>query len=263
MASAASVAVISDVKDPMDLGRVQVRLSAQAGGALEWARVVSAPVGPTRTALQLDIGDEVLVVFDQANVRQPIVIGNLWNGTDSPPPGATAVHLPTGSILHPIVESAETSVDCSMTADLQRQIAPCLASIECLLRILALLKPLIDVVEHLPTQSPSALQEFVKAAVDLQPCLLMSTTASALPLVHDLLCLSLRSLECLSDRAAPPSELARAAEGIQGVLDLGRPFFAVAGLAPIRLSVLADPSALSSDIQALRSAVDALGGCGQ
>jgi hypothetical protein len=263
MASAASVAVISDVKDPMDLGRVQVRLSAQAGGALEWARVVSAPVGPTRTALQLDIGDEVLVVFDQANVRQPIVIGNLWNGADSPPTGATAVHLPTGSILHPIVESAETSVDCSMTADLQRQIAPWLASIECLLRILALLKPLIDVVEHLPTPSPSALQEFVKAAVDLQPCLLMSTTASALPLVHDLLCLSLRSLECLSDRAAPPSELARAAEGIQGVLDLGRPFFAVAGLAPIRLSVLADPSALSSDIQALRSAVDALGGCGQ
>jgi hypothetical protein len=263
MTSTVSVAVVSDVKDPMDLGRVQVRLSAQAGGALKWARVVSAPVGPTRTALQVDIGDEVLVAFEQGDVGQPIVIGNLWNGADSPPASANAVHLPTGSILHPIVENAETSVDCSMTADLQRQTTPWLASTECLLKILALLKPLIEVVEHLPTPSKSALQEFAKAAVDLQPCLLMGTTGSALPLVRDLLCLSLRALECLSDRAAAPSELARSAEGIQGVLDLGRPFFAVAGVAPMRLSVLADPSALPSDIQALQLAVDALGGCGQ
>lgn len=260
MISAVSVAVVSEVKDPMDLGRVQVRLSAQAGGSREWARVVSAPVGPTQSLLQLDIGDEVLVAFEQGDVRQPVVIGNLWNGAQSPPTSANAVHLPTGSILHPVVENAEASVDCSMTADLQRQTAPWLASTECLLKILALLKPLIDVVEQLPTPSPSALQEFAEAAVDLQPCLLMSTTASALPLVRDLLYLSLRSLECLSDRAAPPSELKRAAEGIQGVLDLGRAFFAVAGLAPIRLSVLADPSALSLDIQALRSAVDAFGG---
>ena len=261
--SAVSVAVVSDVKDPMDLGRIQVRLSAQAGGALEWARVVSAPVGPTRTALQVDIGDEVLVAFEQGDVRQPIVIGTLWNGADSPPTSANAVHLPTGSTLHPIVDNGETSVDCSLTADLQRQTAPWLASAECLLKILALLKPLIDVVEHLPTPSKSALQEFAKAAVELQPCLLMGTPGSALPLVRDLLCLSLRSLECLSDRAAPPSELARSAEGVQGVLDLGRPFFAVAGMTPMRLSVLTDPSALPSDIQPLRSAVDALGGCGQ
>ena len=260
--STVSVALVSEVKDPMDLGRVQVRLSAQAGGSREWARVVSSPVGPTRSLLQLDIGDEVLVVFEQGDVRQPIVIGNLWKGADSPPTSENTVHLPTGSILHPIVENAETSVDCSMTADLQRQTAPWLASTECLLKILALLKPLIDVVEHLPTPSPSALQEFAKAAADLRPCLLMGTTASALPLVRDLLCLSLRSLECLSDRSASPSELAQAAEGIQGVLDLGRPFFAVAGVTPIRLSVLADPGALPSDIQALRSAVDAFGGCG-
>lgn len=101
------------------------------------------------------------------------------------------------------------------------------------------------------------------AAADLHPCLLIGTTARALPLVRDLLCLSLQSLECLSDRPTPPSELVRAAGGIQGVLDLGRPFFTVAGVTPIRLSVLTDPGALTSDTKALQSVVAALGGCDQ
>lgn len=261
MMSVVSVAVVSDVKDPLDLGRAQVRLSVQAGGAQEWARVVSSPVGPAQARLQLEVGDEVLVVFEEGDSRRPFVIGKLWNGAQPAPTGAKAVHLPTGSILHAIAENTGASIDCSMTADLQRQAAPWLASAECLLKILALLKPLIDVVGHLPTPTPSALQEFAEAADDLRPCLLMGTTR-ALPLVRDLLCLSLQSLECLSDRPALPSELTRAAEGIQGILDLGRPFFAVAGVAPVRLSVLVDPGALSSDIQALRSTVDALGGCG-
>jgi hypothetical protein len=247
----------------MDLGRVQVRLSPPAGGAREWARVVSAPVGPTQTGLQLGVSDQVLVAFEEGDPSRPFVIGKVWNGTRSVPLGAPAVHLPTGSILHPIVGDDEPSFNCVLTADLQRQTAAWLASTECLLKILALVKPLIDVIEHLPTPLPSTLQEFAKAAADLRPCLLIGTTAGALPLVRDLLCLSLQSLECLSDRPRPPSELARAAGGIQGVLDLGRPFFAVAGVAPIRLSVLTDPSALPSDSKALQSAVAALGGCDQ
>jgi hypothetical protein len=177
------------------------------------------------------------------------------------PSRAQVVHLPTGSILRAI-EDAEASVDCAVTADLQRQTASWLASTECLLKMLALLKPLIDAIKHLPTPLPSTLQEFAKAAADLRPCLLIGSADRARPLVRDLLCLSLQSLECLSDRSTPPSELARAAGGIQGVLDLGRQFFDVAGVAPIRLSVLTDPSALTSDIKALQSAVAALGGCG-
>jgi hypothetical protein len=262
MISAVSVAVVSEVWDPMDLGRVQVRLSTQPGRVPEWARVVSPAVGPTQSPLQLEVGDEVLVAFEAGDPRRPFVIGKLWNGAPSAPTGAKAVHLPTGSVLRAIVGTAGASVDCSMTTDLQRQTAPWLASTECLLKILALLKPLIDVVEHLPTPSASALQEFAEAAADLGPCLLMGTAARALPFVRDLLCLSLQSLECLSDRVVPPSELTRVAEGIHGVLDLGRPFFAVTGVTPIRLSVLADPGALASDIDALRLAVAALGGCG-
>jgi uncharacterized protein involved in type VI secretion and phage assembly len=57
-------------KDPANLGRVQIHLSARAGGAKEWARVVSALIGRTPTAIQLGIGDEVLVAFENGDVRR-------------------------------------------------------------------------------------------------------------------------------------------------------------------------------------------------
>ena len=259
-----ATAVVSEVKDPADLGRVQIHLPDHAGGAKEWARVVSPLIGRALTAIPLAIGDEVLVAFEKGDVGRPFVIGNLWNGADSPPEsaGAQGVHLPTGATLHPIVEAENASTVCAMTADLQRQTAPWLASAECVLKILALLKPLIDVINQLPSPSLSSLRAFDKAAVDLAPCFLMGTPAGALPLVRDLLCLSLRSLECLRDQSASGPDVLRAAAGIQGVLDLGGTFFSRAGLPPVRLAVLSDPGALDSDITALQSAADALGGCG-
>ena len=48
---------------------------------------------------------------------------------------------------------------------------------------------------------------------------LMGTPGGALALVRDLLCLSLRSLECLRDQSASASDVLRAAAGIQGVLE--------------------------------------------
>ncbi len=256
-------AVVSEVKDPAGLGRIQIQLPADAGDAKEWARVVS-PLGRSVAAVALDIGDEVVVAFESGDVRRPIVLGNLWNGADSPPEsaGPQTVQLPTGATLHPLVDAGNASTGCAMTADLQRQTAPWLASAECVLKILALLKPLIDVINQLPSPSPSSLQSFDKAAVDLTPCFLMGTPAGAIPLVRDLLCLSVRSLECLRDQAASASDVSRAAVGVQGVLDLGGPFFSIAGVQPVRLAVTSDPSALDSDITALRSAADALGGCG-
>jgi hypothetical protein len=129
-----------------------------------------------------------------------------------------------------------------------------------LLRVLALLKPLIDVVKTLPSPPPASLAEFGKAAAALQPYLLMNTAASVLPLVKDLLCLALQSLTCL--QSLPPADQARAAVGIQGVLDLGSVFFSIAGVPPIRLSVLSNPAGLAADISAMQAVVAALGGCG-
>ena len=77
------------------------------------------------------------------------------------------------------------------------QIAPLLASMECVLKILKLLKPLVDVVTNLPMPPVKAVQEFAKAAVDLAPCFLIPTPASMIPFVRDILCLILRVLNCL------------------------------------------------------------------
>ena len=259
-----STAVITNIQDPLGAGRIQVCLSPSAGGAIEWAKVVSAALGSYSQRGQLGLEDEVLVAFEEGDTLKPYVIGTLWNGTKpaQTATGTQAVHLPTGAVLHPILGGPANSVECVAAPDLERQVAPWLASTTCLLKTLALLKPLISVIEQLPTPTPGALEEFAKAAANLAPCLLMGTPASALPFVHDLLCLTLQSLECLRDRTMPPADLERAAVGIQGVLDLGEPFFVMANLAPVHLSVIANPGALTSDIAALQSAVAALGGCG-
>lgn len=258
--SGVAVATISDIGDPLAKGRVLIRLSNQTSrGTQEWAQVVSG-VGPGR---QLKVNDEVLVAFENGDLARPYVIGTLWQ--ESSPPleqkGTKAVHLPTGGAFHPIAGGAGAggSGVCATTADLQRQVAPWLASTECLLRVLALLKPLIDIVNTLPSPPPSSLQQFAKAVSAIQPCLMMNTPAGAIPLVRDLLCLTLQSLTCL--QSLQPSEQAQAAVGIQGVLDLAQAFFGVAGVQPIRLSVLTNSGGLAADISAVKAIVDALGGC--
>jgi Uncharacterized protein conserved in bacteria len=257
--SGVAVATISDTADPLAKGRVQIHLSSQTPrGTQEWAQVVSA-VSPGR---QLKVDDEVLVAFENGDPARPYVIGMLWQNVSPPPEqkGTEKVQLPAGGAFHPIVRGAgvEGPSICATTADLQRQVAPWLASTACLLRVLALLKPLIDIVKTLPPQ-PRSLVEFAKAAEALQPFLLMNTPASAIPLVKDLLCLSLQSLTCL--QSLSPPDQARAAVGIQGVLDLAGVFFGIAGVQSIRLSVLSDPAGLSADISAIQAAAATLGGC--
>jgi hypothetical protein len=258
--SGVAVATISNVTDPLAKGRVLISLPGQtARGTQEWAQVVSA-IGASS---QLEVNDEVLVAFENGDPARPFVIGMLWQGSAPAPEqkGTATVHLPTGATLHPIAGDAggNGSSVCATTADLERQVAPWLASTECLLRVLALLKPLIDIVQTLPAPRPASLAEFGKAAAALQPCLLMNTPAAALPLVKDLLCLTLQSLRCM--QSLPPADQARAAVGIQGVLDLGGVFFGIAGVPPIRLSVLSNPAGLAADIRAIQATVDALGGC--
>ena len=52
-----------------------------------WARTVQAGAGKDRGALVLpEVGDEVLVVFEQGDFRRPYVLGGLYNGMDQPSP---------------------------------------------------------------------------------------------------------------------------------------------------------------------------------
>lgn len=83
-------ALVSDVVDPDNQGRVKVRLpwSPDPGGATYevWARLATMMGGNNRgTWFIPDPNDEVLVAFEGGNPRRPYVVGALWNGQDAPP----------------------------------------------------------------------------------------------------------------------------------------------------------------------------------
>lgn len=115
-----------------------------------------------------------------------------------PDTGGLSVQLPTGGSLQAFADiSKGFPTDCSMTFSLMLQIAPFLASIQCLLKILGLLKPLIDIIKSLPGIPPvKAIEEFGEAVAAIAPCLLIPTPAIIIPFVKDLLCLILKVLKC-------------------------------------------------------------------
>jgi uncharacterized protein involved in type VI secretion and phage assembly len=83
-------AEVSDINDPDGQGRVKVKLlwspDAGGGGYDAWARLATLFAGSDRGSWFLpEVGDEVLVAFEQGDPRRPYVLGGLWNGQDSPP----------------------------------------------------------------------------------------------------------------------------------------------------------------------------------
>jgi uncharacterized protein involved in type VI secretion and phage assembly len=74
--------------DPMFLGRVQLQIPFIDDLDLSpWARIATPMSGIASGVSMLpQIGDEVLVAFEQGDVNVPYVIGSLWNGFAPPPP---------------------------------------------------------------------------------------------------------------------------------------------------------------------------------
>jgi hypothetical protein len=211
-----------------------------------------------------------------------------------PLPKPLKIQLPTGGSIQAIADiSKGIPGDCAMTFSLMVQIAPLLASMECLVKILKLLKPLVDVVTNLPMPPVKAVQEFAKAAVDLAPCFLIPTPASMIPFVRDILCLILRVLNCLlgqlrsllaimsglqlqldaarsagnfeleetltcaqANAEASGQHLTKAIEPIGVLLDLVGPLMGIAGVEPIQLPQVGS----KSDVQGLQTLVQTLQG---
>ena len=76
-----TIALVTDNKDPMDLGRVKIKLPWLADlYESDWARVVSPGAG-NKTGLVFlpDVDDEVLVAFEHGDIRRPYVLGGLWS----------------------------------------------------------------------------------------------------------------------------------------------------------------------------------------
>ncbi len=199
----------------------------------------------------------------------------------------SAIEVPAGGQLIGFANLNIRSTDCSAAINLLTQVAPLIASMSCQLKILKLLKPLIEVIRGLPNPPVQALLEFSEAADDLAPCLLVSTPSSVLPFLQGLLCLEVRSLKCFLSNlqaittlaAGDPSavtesevrSLLNSYLPIVGILNLASGLFQLAGLTipqapPLTAGV--DPDSLNVDrisvatyTAALEAMADALGGC--
>jgi uncharacterized protein involved in type VI secretion and phage assembly len=83
-------AIVTDIVDPNNQGRVKVRLpwspDPDSSTYEVWARLATMMGGNNRGSWFIpDKDDEVLVAFEGGNPRRPYVVGALWNGKDAPP----------------------------------------------------------------------------------------------------------------------------------------------------------------------------------
>jgi uncharacterized protein involved in type VI secretion and phage assembly len=81
------VGIVVDVNDPNGEGRIRVNFPWMGGqNQLYWAPVATLMSGGGRGSWFMpEVGDEVLVAFEQEDVEHPFVLGFLWNGKDKPP----------------------------------------------------------------------------------------------------------------------------------------------------------------------------------
>lgn len=76
-------AVVTDIRDPEERGRVNVRLES---GHEAWAELATLLAGDGYgTWFRPDPDDEVLVAFEAGDPTRPYVVGALWGKGDSPP----------------------------------------------------------------------------------------------------------------------------------------------------------------------------------
>lgn len=82
-----AIGLVTNNEDPDNLGRVRVKFPwFSEDDESQWARVATMMAGKERGTLFLpEVDDEVLVAFEQGDMRRPYVIGALWNGVDTPP----------------------------------------------------------------------------------------------------------------------------------------------------------------------------------
>src|SRR5438105_181295 len=80
------VAIVTNVKDPDQQGRVKICCPRLRGlPESSWARIAQPAAGAGRGFYWIpEVNDEVLVAFEMGQTNRPYVIGCLWNGKDKP-----------------------------------------------------------------------------------------------------------------------------------------------------------------------------------
>ena len=79
--------IVTNNRDEEGLGRIKVNFPwLSEENETDWAKVMSFIAGKERGGFFLpEVGDEVLVAFEQGDINYPYVIGALWNNKDKPP----------------------------------------------------------------------------------------------------------------------------------------------------------------------------------
>ncbi len=82
-----AVATVTDNEDPEKLGRVKLSYPwRDSDKNSDWARVATPMSGKNYGAFFLpEVGDAVLVAFENGDIHHPFVIGSLWTGKQKPP----------------------------------------------------------------------------------------------------------------------------------------------------------------------------------
>jgi len=217
-----------------------------------------------------------------------------------PKPVDLKITLPTGAVLKaPNDISKGSPTPASASFGLLLQLGPLLGSMECLLKILKLLKPLIDVIKGLPFPPVKAIKDFVLAAKDLIPCFGVVLPVSLIPFIKDILCVIHATLQGVHDglksvagvmenistqmagavesgndelkqvlEAAQENAMISASQftaalaPLSALLTMIEPIMGLAGLQPFKLPDMGeatDATALKSVVGALEGAINALG----
>jgi uncharacterized protein involved in type VI secretion and phage assembly len=81
------VAIVRSNTDPEALGRVKVEFPwRDADDQSHWARIATEMTGSGYGTFFLpEVGDEVLVNFENGDIHKPIVVGSLYSGNRKPP----------------------------------------------------------------------------------------------------------------------------------------------------------------------------------
>lgn len=211
-----------------------------------------------------------------------------------PKPGKIEVCLPLGGRLQGLVDTNKSIPDdCSLIFSLLLQLGPIMASIECLIKVLKLIEPLIDIIKALPFDFftiVKALPKFVKAAEDVLLCI--GQVQFGVPMfVRDLLLLIAKFLHCVAGQLKSVADLmgglqlsittaqqngngellaqlqcaqenanTQAAgamsslDAIAVILSLAEPFLGIAGVDPIKLPAIGS----ATDADALATTADTL-----
>ena len=99
--------VVETAADPAKMGRVRVAYRWQTGdSATTWARLATPHAGNARGFMFLpEVGDEMLVMFEQGDVNHPYVIGAVWNGSDTPPLAVDKAVNGSGAVVQRIFKT--------------------------------------------------------------------------------------------------------------------------------------------------------------